>query len=187
MFIPFHGSHSGNTSTPLLRHICLPGGTPMSTSKNRLSLSTRVVVSIVAGVLALLAALAGVMGARRTSAPPVMVFPKVVKRAPAPSLPQRTRPIADFESELITITPHGFEPREITRPLGPFLLMVDNRSGVAATALALTSEAGQRACEMRVPREEPNWSDVVNLLPGHYVLTEADHPRWSCRITITAQ
>jgi len=158
----------------------------MSTSKNRIFLRTRVVVSIVAGALVLLAALAVVMGARRTSAPPA-ALPKVMKSAPAPALPQRTRPIADFEAELITITPHGFEPREITRPEGRFLLMVDNRSGVAATALALTSEGGLRTREMRVPREEPNWSEALELPAGRYVLTEADHPRWSCRITITEQ
>jgi len=158
----------------------------MSTSKNRIFLRTRVVVSIVAGGLALLAALAGVMGARRTSPPPP-ALPNAVKTALASTLPQRTRPIADFEAELITITPHGFEPREITRPEGRFLLMVDNRSGVAATALALTSEVGLRTREMRVPREEPNWSDIVDLPLGSYLLSDADHPRWSCRITITAQ
>jgi hypothetical protein len=65
--------------------------------------------------------------------------------------------------------------------------MVDNRSGVAATALALTSEGGLRTREMRVPREEPNWSEALELPAGRYVLTEADHPRWSCRITITEQ
>ncbi len=158
----------------------------MSTSINRISLRTRVVVSIVAGALVLLAALAGVMGARRNAAPPSAV-PEVVKTAPTSALAQRQRPIADFESELITITPHGFEPGQITRPQGRFLLLIDNRSSVATTALALTSEVGQRTHEMRVPREEPNWSEVVDLRPGHYVLTEADHPLWSCRITITAQ
>jgi hypothetical protein len=157
----------------------------MSTKKNRPIVRTRVVASLVGAALALLAALAGVVAARRSSAPPA--FSAVVKTAPASTLPQRTRPIADFEAELITITPHGFEPREITRPQGRFLLLIDNRSGVAATALALTSEAGMRTHEMRVPREEPNWSEVVELPPGQYVLTEASHPRWSCRITITAQ
>jgi hypothetical protein len=124
------------------------------------------------------------MAARRNSAHP-LPLPEIVRTASASAVPQRSRPIADFESELITITPHGFEPQEITRPQGRFLLMVDNRSGVAATTLALTSEAGQRTREMQVPREAPNWSEVVELRPGRYVLTEANHARWSCRITIT--
>jgi hypothetical protein len=158
----------------------------MYTKKNRSFLRMRTVVSIVAGALVLLAALVGVFAARRNAAP-APALPEVVKIVPPAAVPQRIRSIANFESELITITPHGFEPRELTRPQGRFLLMVDNRSGVAATALALTSEAGQRTHQMRVPREEPNWSEVVDLPPGRYVLTEADHPRWSCRITITAQ
>ena len=158
----------------------------MSTKKNRFFQKTRVVVSTCVSALVLLAALAGVMAARRSpvSAP---VLPGVVKTAPPSALPQRSRPIANFESELITITSHGFEPQEVSRPNGPFLLMVDNRSGLNTTSLALTRDTGARTHEMRVPREEPNWSDVVNLPPGRYVLSESDHPRWTCRITITAQ
>ena len=57
----------------------------MSIKKNRSFLRTRVVVSILAGAFALLAAFAGVMGARRGSAPRAAVLPKVVKSAPASS------------------------------------------------------------------------------------------------------
>jgi hypothetical protein len=114
-------------------------------------------------------------------------LPEVVKTAPASALTQRQRPIADFESELITITPHGFEPQEITRPQGRFLLMIDNRSGLASTSLSLTREAGPRTHEMGVPRESPNWSDIVDLPPGTFVLSELDHPRWACRIRIMAE
>src|SRR6266508_4488481 len=38
--------------------------------------------------------------------------------------------IGRIESELITITPRGFEPKEITRPTGEFLLVINNRSGL---------------------------------------------------------
>ncbi len=102
--------------------------------------------------------------------------------------PQRARPIAQMESELITVTPHGFEPREITRPKGAFLLLIDNRSGRAqASTPRLSQEVGPQLREMNVPREQPNWSDLLDLQPGSYVLTEASHPAWSCHITITAQ
>jgi hypothetical protein len=36
-------------------------------------------------------------------------------------------------------------------------------------------------------REQPNWSDVIDLQPGRYVLSDGDHPDWVCHITITAQ
>ncbi len=154
--------------------------------KNSL-IKTRVLFLTAACALVALSGLAAAAHAWRASAPSKNALPAAVKNVPASPVPQRRRPIADFESELITITPHGFEPREITRLQGRFLLLVDNRSGLSATSLALTREAGARTHEMRVPREEPNWSDVVNLPPGRYVLTESDHPRWTCLITITTQ
>jgi hypothetical protein len=100
---------------------------------------------------------------------------------------QPRRAIADFESELITVTPHGFEPREISRPRGRFLLMIDNRSGLAEFSPRLSREAGPTLTNINLPREEPDWSELLNLPPGRYLLTEANHPRWSCLITITAQ
>ena len=156
-------------------------------SINNPPIKLRVLVLTAASALLVLSGLAAAAHAWRAAAPKKTVLPEVVNALPASAVPQRARHIADFESELITITPHGFEPQEITRPRGRFLLMIDNRSGLSATSLALTREAGERTHEMRVPREEPNWSDVVNLPPGRYVLTESDHPRWACRITITAQ
>lgn len=155
-------------------------------SINNPTIRSRVLVLTAAVAVFALSGLAAAAHAWRVAAASKNVLPEVVDAFPAAPLPQRRRPIADFESELITITPHGFEPREIMRPQGRFLLMVDNRSGLSATSLALTREAGARTHEMRVPREEPNWSDVVNLPPGRYLLTESDHSRWVCRITITA-
>jgi len=97
---------------------------------------------------------------------------------------QPARVIADFESELITVTPHGFEPRQITRPPGRFLLMIDNRSGLTLVASRLNLGAGIGLLEIALPREEPNWSEVINPPPGIYLLTEANHPGWACRIVI---
>jgi hypothetical protein len=45
-------------------------------------------------------------------------------------LAQGQSPQAPFQAELITTTPAGFEPTEITRPHGRFLLAIDNRSGL---------------------------------------------------------
>jgi hypothetical protein len=42
---------------------------------------------------------------------------------------------------------------------------------------------------VRVPRDTKGrreWRQLVTLPPGSYALTEADHPGWVCRITITA-
>ena len=43
---------------------------------------------------------------------------------------QGQSPQTPLQAELITVTPAGFEPAEITRPQGRFLLAIDNRSGL---------------------------------------------------------
>lgn len=87
--------------------------------------------------------------------------------------------------ELITVQPGGFEPKEITRPAGPFLLLVDNRSGIPDLALQLDHEAGNRLRAVRVARHKLDWQEKFDLAPGTYTLTEASNPGWACRITIT--
>jgi hypothetical protein len=150
---------------------------------NQILPKTRGTYLLVGIVLVLLGGLVTAARTSRTSPSNKVVADSALTHAS----PARSRPIADFESELITITPHGFEPQSITRPHGRFLLMIDNRSGLAAPALTLTREPSERVRELQVPRETPNWSDVVNLPPGQYVLSEPSHPGWSCLITITSQ
>lgn len=89
--------------------------------------------------------------------------------------------------ELIILRPHGFEPREITRRLGRFMLVVNNRSGLKEMSLRLLRDTGNHLHEERVPRESLNWKKPVDLPPGHYILTDTNHPEWNCSITITAQ
>ena len=153
----------------------------MSTKKNRSFPRMRMVVSIFAVAVALSAALIGVLGARRNAAPPP-ALPGVLKTSVS-TLPQRGH--ADIQAELVTIAPHGFEPQELTRPRGRFVLMIENRSGLEAVTLRLTREGGTRVRQMRVPREAPDWSEVVDLEPGRYQLSEANHSDWICVITIT--
>jgi hypothetical protein len=92
---------------------------------------------------------------------------------------------ARVEAELITILPTGFEPAQITRPSGRFLLAVENRSGVRQIDFQLSAESGSRILEVSRTWERADWSDVVNPPPGRYVITERNHPAWQCVITIT--
>ncbi len=92
-----------------------------------------------------------------------------------------------LEAETITIRPTGFEPAEITRPKGPFIFTLINRSGREEVALRLDHETGNRERGMRVRKNKPNWRDVVDLPPGRYVLREINNPGWACRITITSR
>lgn len=110
---------------------------------------------------------------------------------PAPSEPRADSAAQEdprgqrIESEVVTILPTGFSPSEITRPRGRFLIVVDNRSGLEETNLRLERAAGSRLREVRRTKEELIWRQLEDLPPGEYVLTEASHPEWACRITIT--
>lgn len=111
----------------------------------------------------------------------------VAPRLPPSSSSKPTQKPVRIETEIITVLPHGFEPAEITRPRGRFILMVDNRSGLEEVSLQLDREAGARLLAAQVHRSRPDWDDVFDLPPGNYILTEANHSEWGCRITITAQ
>ena len=88
------------------------------------------------------------------------------------------------ESEVVTITPDGFEPQEIVRPAGPFLLFVTNQSGFDSLNLNLETEARGKLREKSLPLETPYWREVINPPPGRYVITEANHPEWTFSLII---
>jgi hypothetical protein len=88
---------------------------------------------------------------------------------------------------IITLRPTGFEPKEITRSRGLFLLVVNNRSNNPDVLLRLDRETGQREHEERVKGGKLDWRKPFDLHPGRYLLSEAYHPEWVCRITITEQ
>ena len=91
------------------------------------------------------------------------------------------------EAEIITVTPAGFEPIEITRPRGPFVLAVDNRSGLDGLDLYLELENGSRVNTQLTRRGKLAWREVVDFPPGTYLLRAANDQTWSCRITLTAR
>ena len=92
-----------------------------------------------------------------------------------------------LNAQVILMRPYGFEPAEITRREGPFLLVVLNRSGVREANYLLSSVASNKLHEAKVPREKLDWHQVVNLTPGDYILRETNHPDWICKITVTQQ
>src|ERR1051325_5151397 len=60
------------------------------------------------------------------------------------TLAQQRQKQERLETELLTLQPTGFEPNEIQRPQGTFILGVDNRSGIAAIELRFVRADGQR-------------------------------------------
>ena len=92
-----------------------------------------------------------------------------------------------IEAEVITLTATGFEPKEITRPSGSFLLAVSNRSGLEDLVLHLDRIGGNRMQELRLSRKRRGWQGTINLPAGEYILSEANNPNWSCQIIITGE
>jgi hypothetical protein len=88
------------------------------------------------------------------------------------------------EVELITVRPAGFEPSEIIRPKGAFVLFIDDRSGKEISSLVLQRANGERVRAISLQRKKSEWNDVVDLSPGTYVLQDASNPELHCLITI---
>lgn len=91
---------------------------------------------------------------------------------------------AGLQVERVAILPSGFEPEEIARPAGPFLLAVDNATVFSEASLTLSHEGGSAVAAANLPQRKMQWREVVDLTPGYYLLTDAKHPGFVCRITI---
>lgn len=102
-----------------------------------------------------------------------------------PATPSEPQSRERVEAELITLTRNGFQPARIRRPEGSFILGVDNRSGIDGVTLRLERVEGSRVSALQSRTRKLSWRDLVDLPPGEYVLAEANHPNWVCRISIT--
>jgi hypothetical protein len=91
-----------------------------------------------------------------------------------------------LRTERVTAFTHGFEPDELTRPPGAFMLCVDNRAGTEALSITLISTDTNRVIHAApIRRGSSGTNKVLNLAPGVYTLKEDSHPQWFCTITIT--
>ena len=109
------------------------------------------------------------------------------KRAPTEAATLAQDPQAPVQAELITVTPTGFEPAELTRPKGRFLFAIDNRSGLDEVEFYFERETGGRVNVPLSRRGKLAWRELVDLTPGTYILRATNDESWRCRLTITAQ
>ena len=91
----------------------------------------------------------------------------------------------DIEVEVITATPAGFEPAMITRSRGPFILALHNTSGERELDFRIYRAQGQQLQQLRLPPGRRANHRRLDLPPGDYVVAEANHPEWTCALTIT--
>lgn len=93
-------------------------------------------------------------------------------------------PTQPIEAEIIVLRPSGFEPKEISRPPGPFFLALHNLSRLDQLDVSLNPESGPSLQAIGVTKNKTRWQQKMTLPPGTYLLREASHPEWVCRITI---
>lgn len=110
----------------------------------------------------------------------------------APPVPAATQTATTEEAEaegaaalVLTLRPEGFEPAEVTVGEGRHLLVVNNRSGLDEFTLRLEREGGGLEREEKPPKYRRALKRLHQFAAGGYVLTEATHPEWRCRITVT--
>ena len=105
----------------------------------------------------------------------------------AASQPMLTSPVTSgrTEAELLVLRSEGFKPNEITRPPGRFLLALQNHSSVEEISLVLKQESGASMRQVRMAKRQSKLKEILELPPGRYVLTETNHPEWTCTIVIT--
>jgi hypothetical protein len=104
-----------------------------------------------------------------------------------PALAAQSAASKALEVELVTIHREGMYPKEMNLHKTRFLLAVDNRSETRVITLQLDrAGGGGRVDGALVPLEKLDWRTVVDVAPGSYVLSEANHPEWKCQITVSA-
>jgi hypothetical protein len=82
----------------------------------------------------------------------------------------------------IELTSSGFTPTEVRHAPGRFAIAVENTTLSGEYMLRLKAEDGTLLNEFQVQKGSSAWT--INLQTGTYVLTETDHPQWTCRIVI---
>lgn len=98
--------------------------------------------------------------------------------------PDSLRSANRVEVVLVTVLPTGFEPNEIKRGPGMFILAVDNRSNLRHLNLRLEDESGIVRHEQRITGGKLDSREPLDLPTGRYLLKVTNQKGWVCRIEI---
>lgn len=123
-------------------------------------------------------------GAAGRSAAPAAEPPTNTNVEPVAPRTVRPQQAGQVEARLVTLTPRGFEPEEMLADTR-FILIVDDLTGLGDLQVELLRQTGgDKLHEVRLPRGRRNYTKELELPPGEYVLTEANHPNWQCTISV---
>jgi len=147
-----------------------------------LLLSRKAALPLIVLVIASIALAGRSMFSSSVTSAPISSIPRDSVIQPSASAAQSSQ----MRTELITIRPTGFDPSEIRLTDGQFRIAVDNKSGLDEVTLRLTREGGARMREVRLPPGQLKWREKLDLPDGTYLLTEANHANWRCRIIVAS-
>jgi hypothetical protein len=161
----------------------------ISRKVNRIEKRTSLLVLGVVAVFSCAAATAIAVGGHEPNQPlhSFGVNPSVSTSVnpPRPNAVRAMPAAGEITGELLTLTPNGFVPNQITRQQGQFFLVVEDRSGLDQSSQQLSDKDGGNLFSAEVTIQTAEWQDRVELSTGTYVLTAAGNPNWVCQITIT--
>jgi hypothetical protein len=100
------------------------------------------------------------------------------------AIPNSLKSANRVEVVVVTVLPTGFEPNEIKRGPGKFLLAVDNRSNLRDLKLRLEDESGNVRHEHRIHGGKLDSREPLDLPTGRYLLKVINQKEWVCRIEI---
>lgn len=156
----------------------------------KLAASAIVLLGVVAAAVTVTQAVRSRSTANTAQAEDVLLPPGLVpagaNTAEAGSTTQQQEQI---ESELITVNRFGFIPLAIKHPAKDFVMTIVNRTADPQLNLTLNRTVGNRPTDkiidVNLKRGRGSWNAHFNLPPGDYELSEAGHPEWKCKITLT--
>jgi hypothetical protein len=137
---------------------------------------------IVIAIVALGGLVIGVRARLKTQSPDEV---PASAKDPVAVVVQSKSPATRLPTHVITLRPDGFDPAAVLWAKGKFFLTIDNRSNVNEITLLLERQAGSRVKEIKSRMRKERSAGVLDLPPGDYLLTEANHPQWVCRIKIS--
>src|SRR5215813_6705666 len=85
---------------------------------------------------------------------------------------------------VINLTRFGFEPAAATIRAGNCIVTVNNVSGGDSVDLIILRDNGERLIVEKTQKENRRWNKVLDLTPGDYVISVADHPGWTYALTV---
>jgi hypothetical protein len=88
------------------------------------------------------------------------------------------------EQAIIRLLTSGFSQTQISGAAGQYRLVMTRTSQDEEVVLQLKTESGELVQEIAMPQEKLDWTTLIELEAGSYMLTVVNHPQWTCHITV---